>query len=44
MAKDDPELLLLLMKHCKWDRTIFDEGKHGPYTLAALKENYDDRF
>ena len=44
IAKDDPELLLLLMKHCKWDKTIFDEGKLRPKTLAALKETYKDHI
>ena len=44
IAKDDPELVMLLMKHLDCDKTIFDEGKLGPKTLAALKEYCIDRI
>ena len=40
-AKDDPELVMLLMKHCKWDNWKHDIG---PKTLATLKENYNGRI
>ena len=43
-AQDDPELVMLLMKHLDCDKTIFDEGKLGPKTLAALKEYCIDRI
>ena len=44
IAKDDPELVMLLMKHLDCDKTIFDEEKLGPKTLAALKEYCIDRI
>lgn len=41
LAKDDPKLVMLLMKHCKWDNWKHDIG---PKTLATLKENYNGRI
>ena len=37
-AKDEPEVVKLLLKHCKYDR--FDLGKLGLNTLACMAESF----
>ena len=37
-AKDDPEVVKLLLKHCKYDKSDF--GKFGVNTVACMAESF----